>query len=262
MKLKVKNIIISAFTVLFCIFIGNFILKGTIQENEDKNASQEENMEKEKKENVSAEDSEKKDKTEDVLDKEIISSAEKSEKENEDLWEKIAAHYIEGEKIYEVGEKVVYKGSEYQVLDAGITKKKHKKWDYVPDYAEYEYDKDFNLKNEYSYVYVKIKIHYIDENMDPELYLNTIGLNVFNDKGEIVEGSELETTSMGKKESKSYFRCIMDSEKPLETDLVYIIEDKELSEDNIFILNADKGGVKPQEKGDVCLLKLPLGVEA
>jgi len=267
---KIKNIISLTLTILFCIFIGNFILKGTIQEDENKNASQEGNMVKEKKQNVSAEDSERKDKTEDVLDKEDKTkdaaekeniSAENSEKKDEDLWAKIAAYYIEGTEIYEVGEKAVYKGSEYQVLDVGITKKKHKKWDAVPDFTEYKYDKDFNLKNEYSYVYVKIKIHYIEENMDPELYLNSIGLNVFNDKGEIVTGSELGTTSMGKKESKSYFRCIMDSEKPLETDLVYIVEDKELSKDNIFILSANRGGVKPQEKGDVCLLKLPLGIE-
>lgn len=203
-----------------------------------------------KKEEVDTTTKQQETKTEDVND-------------NTAIWNKAASYYMEGAVCEETSSKVKHKDWIYKVHSAKITKKRDPKWDFVPDFDEYKYDKDENLINEYSYVAINLSIQY---KKDPTLehhvnfYLNSMWLGIFDEEGERVSGGEMRTAALGKEETQSYFFCDLKEGETLDTTVVFMIEDKFLSEDNYYILEVTGGSIK-QSLEDFALIKLPLGVE-
>lgn len=244
---KIKAVVFLCVSLFFAIVVIDFIFKDNVQKNINEIKQGTEDIMEEKNKDASLEEDEEKNTIEDT-------------ETAEDVWEKIASKHIEGAKIYDIGEKAAYDGLEYQVLEASITKKRRKQWDYVPDFPQYKYDKKDNLINEYSYVYIKIKICCGDNRERKELYLNNIGLHIYDKNGEKLGSNELCSAALGKRESKNYFQCFIDEEKALETELVYIMEDEWLGKGNIYILEADNRGVMPEKKEDICLLKVPVDI--
>ena len=180
-----------------------------------------------------------------------------------DIWNKIASSYMEGAVCEETSSKVRQEDWIYQVDSAKITKKRDPKWDFVPDYEEYQYDKDENLINEYSYVTIDLTIQCKRDTTLEHHYnlpLNSIWLGIFDKDGEMLSGGEMQTASLGKKESKSYFFYDLKEGETLQTTVVFIIEDEFLTEDNYYVMDINNPGVI-QSLEDFDLIKLPLGVE-
>ena len=127
----------------------------------------------------------------------------------------------------------------------------------------YQYDKYENLINDYSYVAVDLTIQCEkDEALEhyQDLYLNSIGLGIFDENGMQVSAGEMRTAILGKKEQKNYFFYNLKDGEQLNTEVVFIIEDKFLTENNYYVIDITNGGIK-QSLEDFVLMKLPMGVE-
>lgn len=183
--------------------------------------------------------------------------------DDEFIWNKIASYYMNGAVCEDTSNKVKQKDWIYKVHAAKITKKRDPKWDFVPDWDEYEYDEEENLINDYSYVAVDLTIQ-CERDMSlehhGELYLNSMWLGIFSPVGEEIGGGEMRTAALEKKEEKNYFFYDLKEGETLDTTVVFMIEDKFLSKDNYYILAIINGGVIQSLK-DFALVKLPLGVE-
>lgn len=183
--------------------------------------------------------------------------------EKNDVWSKIASTYMEGAVCEEASAKVKHRNWIYQIHSAKITKNRNPKWDFVPKFEMYQYDKYENLINDYSYVAVDLTIQCEkDEALEhyQDLYLNSIGLGIFDENGMQVSAGEMRTAILGKKEQKNYFFYNLKDGEQLNTEVVFIIEDKFLTENNYYVIDITNGGIK-QSLEDFVLMKLPMGVE-
>ncbi len=183
----------------------------------------------------------------------------------DETWDKIANSYIEDETINEPDENVLQDDWVYHINSASITKKYSKKWDAVPDYSIYQYDKNYNLINNYSYVVLNITVQckQVSDSIN-DFWLNALWLNIYDSNGNAIKSdySEMATASLGKPRIQSYFHNPLKKGESLTTDIVYIVADDILKKkDSYYVLSINNQNIKPSDPEDIGLIKIPLGVE-
>lgn len=183
----------------------------------------------------------------------------------DEIWDKIANSYIDGETINEPDENVLQDDWVYHINSANITKEYSKKWDAVPDYSMYQYDENYNLINDYSYVVLNITVQckQVSASIN-DFWLNAMWLNIYDSNGNAVKSdySEMATASLGKPRIQSYFHNPLKKDESLTADIVYIVADDILkNKDSYYVLSINNQNIKPSDPKDIGLIKIPLGVE-
>lgn len=200
----------------------------------------------------------------------IEDSIETTNSDNETLtkdqvWEKIANSYIDGETINEASDTVIQDAWTYHINSVEVTKEYGENWDAVPDYSWYQYDENFNLTNGFSYLALGVTIQYKDSSAKVnDLWLNTMWLNIFNSNGDKVGTgyAEMATASLGKPKVQSYFHNPMEEGETLTADIVYIVADEILENSELYyVLYINNQGINTVNPDDMGLIKIPLGVE-
>lgn len=185
-----------------------------------------------------------------------------------DSFLKIDYSYLENEEkaqiqIHESNEEVSDINWIYNIEGAVITKKCSKEWKGMRDYGDFICDENGTILNAYSYVAIPIRITANDGiERDELLGLTNIILCAYDKNADEVYRDEIAAANVnGPKTSKNLFLCSLSEGEQLKTELVYIVPDKYLTKDGGYFLKMNCTGGTVNEHGEVCLIKVPMGVE-
>lgn len=178
-------------------------------------------------------------------------------------WERIKyVHLPELKKLTwtSVNESCSIDGVEYTVLDAKIKKEWNSKWNYDVIKDDFSFNNKKQLKGDKSFLSVTLKIKNTNEKAH-ECYVNSAVLHVYDKEGEKIGSGEMETASMDKPYTKSFYRILLKKEEVFKVEMVYVVNKKMISDNYYYFIEVDPYSVCPPLEGMIGIFKLPLGIE-
>lgn len=178
-------------------------------------------------------------------------------------WERIKYVYMPGIKDLkwtDVNSDYSIDGVTYTVLDARIQKEWNKKWNYEVVKDEYSFDNDKKLKGKKSFLSVTLKVKNENDAVY-ESYINNVALHVYEKHGKKIESKELDTASLDKPYTKSFYRILLKKQEEIKIELVYVVTDKVVADKYYYFIDVNPYSIYPTSKEQIGVFKLPLGVE-
>lgn len=178
-------------------------------------------------------------------------------------WERIKYVYMPRIKDLlwtNVKEKYSIDGVEYTVLDARIQNEWNPKWNYEVIKDEYPFNSEKKLKGDKSFLSVTLEI----KNMNDEVYesyINNVALHVYEKEGKKIASKELDTASLDKPYTKSFYRILLKEQEEFKIELVYVITKKMMSDEYYYFIDVNPYAIYPTSKEQIGIFKLPLGAE-
>ena len=84
---------------------------------------------------------------------------------------------------------------------------------------------------------------------------------MYEKQGKKIDSKELDTASIDKPYTKSFYRILLKEQEELKIELVYVVTKKIMSDEYYYFVDINPYSIYPTSKEQIGIFKLPLGVE-